>query len=119
MFTIALNQKNVFDELEAVKMTLSTAISHNHKNSTIKQFVSEIGNSTLTEWYNETQSPIAVNDEISFTCTSGFDIKCKLECICNRDSSRRALQSTHKNHSVKLFQPISETILAHAPLNQI
>ena len=40
--------KNVNDELEAVKTTLFTAISQHHKNSTVKQFVAEIGNSTLT-----------------------------------------------------------------------
>ena len=95
--------KNVFDELEAVKMTLSTAISHNHKNSTIKQFVSEIGNSTLTEWYNETQSPIAVNDEISFTCTSGFDIKNANWSAFATAIAAEELYKAYKNHSVKLF----------------
>lgn len=95
--------KNVKDELEAVKTTLFTAISHNHKNTNAKQFVAEIGNSTLTEWYNETQSPIAVNDEITFTCTNGFNISTEKWDAFTTVVAASELYKEYKNHSVKLF----------------
>lgn len=95
--------KNVNDELEAVKITLSTAISHHHKNSNAKQFVSEIGNSTLTEWYNETQSPIAVNDEITFTCKDGFDVKTENWTAFATVIAASELYAEYKKYSVKLF----------------
>jgi hypothetical protein len=95
--------KNVKDELEADKTTLFTAISHNHKNSNAKQFVAEIGNSTLTEWYNETQSPIAVNDEITFTCTDGFNINTEKWDAFTTVVAASELYKEYKKHSVKLF----------------
>lgn len=95
--------KNVNDELEAVKNTLHSALSRNHKNANAKQFVSEIGNSTLTEWYSETQSPIAVNDEIHFTCESGFKLKTDNWEAFTTVISAKELYNEYRNHSVKLF----------------
>ncbi len=95
--------KNVNDELEAVKTTLFTAISQHHKNSTVKQFVAEIGNSTLTEWYSETQSPIAVNDEIVFTCKDGYEVTTDNWTAFNTVIAAPELYKEYKKHSVKLF----------------
>ncbi|MDP2257562.1 MAG: AIPR family protein [Polaromonas sp.] len=95
--------KNVADELEAVKQTLSSALAKHHKNANVKQFVTEIGNSTLTEWYNETQSPIAVNENISFNCTDGFEVKTNDWTAFITTISARDLYDAYKTHSVKLF----------------
>jgi len=95
--------KNVADELEAVKHTLSSALAKHHKNTIVNQFVSEIGNSTLTEWYNETQSPIAVNEQIKFHCTDGFEVKTEDWTAFITTISARDLYTAYKNYSVKLF----------------
>lgn len=95
--------KNVADELEAVKQTLSSALAKHHKTANVNQFVTEIGNSTLTEWYNETQSPIAVNENITFNCTDGFEVKTNDWTAFITTISARDLYSAYKIHSVKLF----------------
>lgn len=67
--------KNVEDELSAVKHTLAHALKVNFPNSNMITFVSEIGNSMLSTWHQETQSPIAVNDTFEFDCIDGYETK--------------------------------------------
>lgn len=95
--------KNVSDELDAVKETLKSALARHHPGKNVKQTVQEIGNSTLSEWYHETLSPIAVNDVLEFDCKSGFEIQTDSWKAFVTAITARDLFQAYKAHNVKLF----------------
>lgn len=95
--------KNVEDELTAVKHTLAAALAAHHAGKVISTFVSEIGNSTFTTWYEETQSPIVVNDSFNFECKDGFETHGKLWRAFVTMLPAEVLHQAYKNHGVKLF----------------
>lgn len=94
---------NVQVELDAVKSTLASTLKNNFKNQNLQQFVAEIGNSTLTEWYHESQSPIVVNDEITLDCPYGFTIGNEHWQAFVTAVAAEDLHSLYNQFSVKLF----------------
>lgn len=95
--------KNVEDELIAVKLTLAAALKTHHSGKAVTTFVSEIGNSTFTTWYEETQSPIVVNESFDFDCADGFETHGKLWRAFVTVLPAEVLHAAYKNHGVKLF----------------
>ena len=95
--------KNVDEELVAVKHTLSAALGTHHAGKTIATFVQEVGNSTLTSWYEETQSPIVVNDVFDFDCKDGFETQGKQWKSFVTVLPAKRLHAAYKEFGVKLF----------------
>jgi AIPR protein len=95
--------KNVEDELAAVTQTLQAALHKHHKTKKISTFVNEVGNSTLTSWYSESQSPIVVNQDFKFPCSSGFKTSGKLWESFVTVLPAIELHNAYKTHGVSLF----------------
>lgn len=95
--------KNVEDELLAVKHTLAAALGTHHAGKHVSTHVQEVGNSRLTAWYEETQSPIVVNDPFTFECESGFEVKGKHWKSFVTKLHAKVLYDAYKNKGVKLF----------------
>lgn len=95
--------KNVEDELLAVRHTLSAALGTHHAGKQVSTFVQEIGNSSLTAWYEETQSPIVVNDDFEFQCENGFEANGTNWKSFVTKLPAHVLYKAYKDHGVKLF----------------
>ena len=95
--------QNVEDELLAVKQTLSATLTKHHAAANVATFVQEIGNSNLTTWYEETQSPIVVNDDYEFDCAAGFDTKGAQWKSFVTKLQAQTLYRIYKDKGVKLF----------------
>lgn len=95
--------KNVEEELNAVKHTLSATLGTHHAGKTVTTFVQEVGNSTLTSWYEETQSPIVVNDIFDFDCKEGFETQGKQWKSFVTVLPAHRLHTAYKDFGVKLF----------------
>lgn len=67
--------KAVQDELKNIEISLNSILSSPHySNYKISIFVKEIGQNTLQNWYEESRTPILVNDDISFSTYGGYEI---------------------------------------------
>jgi hypothetical protein len=95
--------KNVSEELGTVEHTLRAALKSNFKDKKVKQHVKEIGVSTLSEWYSETQSPIVVNSDFEFPCVGGYEIKEKAWSAYVTAIPAKSLHEAFKEYGVKLF----------------
>lgn len=95
--------KNVEDELTAVRHTLSAALGTHHPGKNISTFVREVGNSTLSSWYEETQSPIVVNEDFHFECKEGFETNGKQWKAFVTVLPANTLHTAYKEFGVKLF----------------
>jgi AIPR protein len=65
---------NVKDELQTVSQTLRSLTASLNPLARIDISALEIGRGRLEEWYNETLSPILVNDEVKIEIDSGFKL---------------------------------------------
>lgn len=64
---------NVENELGSVQATINAAIKANYPSrKSVQIFALEVGQEKLSEWYDETESPILVNEPFTFTCNGGF-----------------------------------------------
>lgn len=103
---------NVQEELNAVKITLQNSIKTHYPSNELNYFVNEVGSSTLAEWYDETQSPIAVNEEFKFKCHDGFYVDSdKWNAFVTAIPAKylfNAYKSTISNYSQQIYETISE-----------
>lgn len=100
---------NVENELGTVQGTINSSIKANFKTKKLPQiFALEVGDEKFTEWYNDTESPILVNDIFTLTCADGFETKSEnwsafitalpakdLYNIYNKDSNKNKLFSAN------------------------
>ena len=95
--------QNVFVELDAVEHTLRAALKTNFKDAKVSQSVKEVGNSTLSEWYLETESPIIVNSIFNFACAGGFELTEESWSAYVTAIPAKELYTAFAVHGVKLF----------------
>ncbi|MFD0929483.1 AIPR family protein [Methylophilus glucosoxydans] len=65
---------NVLKELKAVEDSAKAAVTHQYPDSRISIHALEVGKAKINEWYDETLSPILVNDEFEIDTKIGFEI---------------------------------------------
>lgn len=95
--------QNVEAELITVEDTLSAAVSTLCPSANIAVAALEIGRGKLTEWYEDTLSPILVNDEITFECPDGFDLQTASWQSYVTAISARELSKLFRKYRAKLF----------------
>lgn len=97
---------NVENELATVGATINSAIRTNFKlKKNIQIFALEVGNQKLTDWYNETESPILVNDVFTFSCPGGFSTNTQNWKAFVTALSARSIHDLYNknNNKTKLF----------------
>lgn len=94
---------NVQEELDRVKQTLDASVHTHYKKSKIQTYVLEVGNSTLSDWYLQSVSPIFVQSEFNLNCPDGFEIKGELWKSFATHISARELYDIYKLERAGLF----------------
>ncbi|TZF89631.1 AIPR family protein [Cognatilysobacter lacus] len=95
--------QNVQDELATVTQTAKSVIAALHSASKVEISSLEIGNARLDDWYQETLSPILVNDEIKIEVESGFTIDTANWKSYVTAIPARVLHRLYKSHGTQLF----------------
>ncbi|WP_372396464.1 AIPR family protein [Azospirillum sp. HJ39] len=95
--------ENVRNELRSVEATAIAALKHHHPDDNVRVQVLEVGAGQFNEWYNDTQSPILVNEDFSLQVSDGFEIagpewKAYVTAI-----PLAFLRAEFKKYNVKLF----------------
>jgi len=95
---------NCSKELETVEHTAAGIISSRyHQEDLISIRAIEVGNETLNEWYQTTQTPILVSDELSFKVPGGFDISGDDWEAISTAVSLKDLHELFKKYEKKIF----------------
>lgn len=95
--------KNVETELVTVQETASSAISNQFSERKVDvQFV-EVGSETLTSWYEESLSPILVNDEFSVESEGGYSISGPAWKSYSTAIPAQFLYRKYKKYKTKIF----------------
>lgn len=95
--------ENNENELKTVEHTAKTAISALHPNAKIQISSTEMGKSKIEDLYQETLSPILVNDATSFDIDSGFSLSAEKWSAYVTAIPARHLHRLYKRHRTKLF----------------
>jgi AIPR protein len=95
--------KNVQDELATVAQTARNVISALHPSTKMDLSTLEIGKSRLDEWYQETLSPILVNEELKIDIESGFAVSAGEWRSYVTAIPAKVLHRLYKNHGTRLF----------------
>ena len=95
--------KNVADELKTVEATASAALKIHFRGKGVKVQALEVGQRTLDEWYNDTQSPILVTDNFSIKVGAGFEVTGPAWRAFVTAVPLAFLRREYLKHSVKLF----------------
>ncbi len=95
--------KNVADELKTVEATASAALRLHFKGKGVKVQALEVGQGTLDDWYNDTQSPILVTDNFSLKVEAGFEVSGPAWRAFVTAVPLAFLRREYLKHSVKLF----------------
>ena len=95
--------KNVANELKTVEATASAALKIQFRDKTVTTSALEVGSGALTEWYNDTQSPILVTDKFNIDLEDGYEETGKNWQAFVTSVPLRFLRREYKKHNVKLF----------------
>lgn len=69
-----LESNAVKNELKTVEATLNLLIKNNYPNSNLNACVAEVGTNTLQKWFEESNTPILVNEKITFNIRGGYEL---------------------------------------------
>ncbi|MBU8545843.1 MULTISPECIES: AIPR family protein [Roseomonadaceae] len=94
---------NVKDELSTVESTGRHLINALYSNSNVTLSALEVGLSTIEDMYQETLSPILVNEEVVIEIQAGFEIKNENWKAYVTAIPARNLYRLFKKHRTKLF----------------
>lgn len=94
---------NVRNELDTVEATAHTTIKALHPKSQISVSGKEIGRELLEQWYQETLSPILVNDDISIEIQSGFEQATEDWSAYVTAIPARTLHKLYSKYNTRLF----------------
>ena len=94
---------NAQNELKTVEATLSAALRMNYTGKSVVASALEVGSEQISEWYNDTQSPILVNNQFSIVVDSGFEVKGPAWKSFVTTISLRFLRNEFNKHKTKLF----------------
>lgn len=94
---------NVADELVTVQQTAKTALDAHFPNAPISIQQVEVGDSTLTNWYEESLSPILVNDEFTIDTEGGYPLAGQKWKSFSTAIPATFLYRVYKKHKTKIF----------------
>ena len=94
---------NVRDELATVAATANTLVNALHPSSRVVISTDEIGRNKLDEWYQETLSPILVNDEVKIDGEAGFALNTGAWNAYITAVPARVLYRLYNKHKTRLF----------------
>ncbi|HDL00904.1 MAG TPA: hypothetical protein ENH23_01555, partial [candidate division Zixibacteria bacterium] len=94
---------NVETELVTVQQTAKTALDSDFPDISISIQYVEVGENTLTNWYEETLSPILVNDEFEINTEGGYSIHGDKWKSFSTAIPARFLYRVYKKHKTKIF----------------
>jgi hypothetical protein len=95
--------KNVENELVTVQQTAVSIIETDFAENKVKISAIEVGNNILNEWYEESQSPILVNDVLEIDCIGGYEITGKKWKSYSTSIPAQFLYRMYKKHKTKIF----------------
>lgn len=94
---------NVEAELVTVQETAKTAISNQFEKNSINISAIEVGSKTLTSWYEESLSPILVNEEFSVQSEGGYQIEGPSWKSFSTAIPASFLHKQFKKHKINIF----------------
>jgi len=94
---------NVLNELKAVEDNAKAALLHQYPDSKIAIHALEVGKERICEWYDETLSPILVNDEFEIDTKHGFEIDGPEWSAYVTSVEARFLYRQYKKYKTQLF----------------
>ncbi|HHQ4799766.1 AIPR family protein [Aeromonas veronii] len=97
------HSNNVKDELVTVHETATSIIKSTFPESKLDLQVFEVGNEILSEWYEDSQSPILVNDEIEIDCTGAYEVSGPGWRAVSATIPAALLHRLYKKHKTKIF----------------
>ncbi|MDQ7729553.1 AIPR family protein [Halomonas sp. SpR8] len=95
--------QNVETELVTVQETAKTAISNQFPEAKVDVHFVEVGDGTLTSWYEESLSPILVNDEFEVKIEGGYSIDGPAWKSYSTAIPAQFLYRQYKKHKTKIF----------------
>nr|WP_315291391.1 AIPR family protein [Serratia proteamaculans] len=95
--------KNVENELVTVQQTAKTILTNDFLKDKIQVVASEIGDECLTDWYNESLSPILVDEIFTLDVDGGYEVSGNgWHSLCTLIPAK-FLYRVYKKHKIKLF----------------
>ncbi|WP_261371408.1 AIPR family protein [Yersinia bercovieri] len=95
--------KNVRNELITVQQTAKTILANDFKKDKISVESTEVGDSMLSDWYNESLSPILVDESYSIDLDGGYEVNGDgWKAFCSSIPAK-FLHRTYKKHKTKIF----------------
>lgn len=95
--------QNVEAELITVQETAKTAISNQFPEAKVDVHFVEVGDGTLTSWYEESLSPILVNDDFEVKIEGGYSIEGPAWKSYSTAIPAQFLYRQYKKHKTKIF----------------
>ncbi|MBB1485807.1 AIPR family protein [Oceanospirillum sediminis] len=95
--------ENVTSELVTVQSTADTAIKRQFSSAKVNIHYVEVGDETLDTWYEESLSPILVNEELEVKTDGGYSISGPNWNAYSTAISAQFLYRQYKNHKTKIF----------------
>ncbi|GKW02759.1 hypothetical protein PEC301877_15740 [Pectobacterium carotovorum subsp. carotovorum] len=95
--------QNVKNELITVQQTAKTILTNDFKKEKIEVHTNEISNEILTEWYNDSLSPILVDEIYVLDIEGGYEVSGeKWKSYCTPIPAK-FLHKAYKKHKTKIF----------------
>ncbi|WP_339933320.1 AIPR family protein [uncultured Brevundimonas sp.] len=94
---------NVANELRTVEASATAALRHQFPHKKVDVSVLEVGSDQFLEWYNDTKSPILVNDDFSIVVDNGFEIREDSWSAFVTAMPLQFVRRAYQQHGVKLF----------------
>ncbi|KPY96176.1 hypothetical protein ALP50_00097 [Pseudomonas syringae pv. spinaceae] len=95
--------ENVTQELVTVQETASTALQTQFPECKVDIQVVEVGTNTLTDWYEESLSPILVNDSFEVETDGGYTLNGPKWKSYSTAIPAQFLYRAYKKHNTKIF----------------
>lgn len=95
--------KNPKDELVTVQETARSIAQSSFPGVKLDFQVLEVGDEKFSEWYEDSQSPILVNDEIEIPCSGAYEVSGPSWKAVSASIPAVLLHKLYKRHKTKIF----------------
>lgn len=95
--------QNVHDELVSVQQTAITALNAAFPETKLDVHAYEVGQTMLSDWYEECQTPILVSETVTIQCNDGYTVKGPHWEAFNTAISLQDLYRLYKKYKTKVF----------------
>lgn len=95
--------ENVEKELKTVEASAKAALHRKFSTKEIRVVALEVGQNKLTEWYQNSKTPILVNAEFTIEIEGGYEIKGPRWKAFATSISAQFLHDTYKKYTTQLF----------------